>query len=436
MKFSLKSNTLPACLTLIWSLSSFTPDIMASEFRNVDVRLATVHQARYDLFTEETFTMDVVATVFCSWRNVRTSLKFYAISEGELGHIFDLSVQADYKAVRRSGDLLLRTRKFNFECDEGRGFSPTIRAPEEPGTYYVSACFPTLRDEDGNIYANSGSGNWFSCSEPLTLHVKPRPAPDLITSISRVTPAKQEYQPNEAVSMSVVIRNIGDGRSGGMRTKLFMSGVPNTRQRNSYRSEVAHIQVPELNPGQSFTRQLQIRANEQARSIYYSVCTSGHARGTDSSLPGGYTDAERLTDNNCSRETEIKTTNSSKPSVYVTHLGAQRSAVAPSSAIILNAGMHNDEKAEFKGGYAIYRKKVPALRLANFSSNNTRKLFRLRTKGEVVERNGVLLAPEMTKQQSIRLEAPSDKGSYQYTMCMSHGRDIIGCGNSVKVMVR
>ena len=412
---------------------------MAVEYQNVDVRLSGTNQSYHQLLTGESFNMTVDATVFCTWRNVTSSLKFYAISEDELGHPFQPNLNSDYDVIRRNGDLLLRTRKFNFDCDDPLTVSARMNAPQDPGVYYVIACLPTLRDEDGRVYGNTGHGNWFSCSSALTLNVAARPAPDLVTFM-QVRPAKQEYQPGEPISMALTVRNIGNGYSAVTRGRLRRSPFPNSNLSNSY--QLAEIEIPPLAPNESVTRNIQVPTQEQARTDYYIGCVSGSAWGADNGTRDGYSDVEYWRDNNCSRAVEIRTTNSSLPSVYVERLQTAQLTVAPDAPIVFDAALHNGEQREFKGGSVIYRKKLPLYRRLNATDHRFR-LPRLSpaviaanvTRGDLAHRAGVLLPPGTTH-ESRELVAPSRPGRYRYTMCISHVRDIIGCGNTVEVVVR
>ncbi len=429
----------PSLLTYIVFFLAISFPAMAVEYQNVDVRLSGTNQSYHQLLTGERFNMTVDATVFCTWRNVRSSLKFYAISEDELGHPFQPNLNADYDTIRRNGDLLLRTRKFNFDCDDPLTVDARMSAPQDPGLYYVIACLPTLRDEDGDVYANTDHGNWFSCSAALVLDVESRPAPDLITFM-QVRPAKQEYQTNEPMTMNITVRNIGNGNSRETRARLRRSPFPNANLTNSF--QLAEIEIPPLAPNESITRRMQVSTQEQARTDYYIGCVSGSAWGADNEIRDGYSDVEYWRDNNCSRAVEIRTTNSSVPSVYVESLQPAQATVAPSAPIILDAALHNGEQREFKGGSVIYRKKLPLFRRLNttappyrFSRLPLTILTSDITGSELVDKAGILLPPGTTHAQR-ELEAPLSPGRYQYTMCISHGREIIGCANSAEVVVR
>ncbi len=419
---------LPICFLFV-----IASPAMASEYQNVDVRLAGINQARYELLTGEAFTMDVTATVFCTWRNVKSSLKFYAIREEELGHIFELNSNLDYAAIRRDGDLLLRTRKYSFDCDEGLTVSAGLQAPLEPAIYYVSACLPTLRDEDGEVYANTGTGNWFSCSAPLVLNVEPRPEPDLIVlGNPRVRPSKAEYQPSETVTMRVVVRNIGDGDSRPTQVRLRASAFPTNDQSH----DVATLAVPALSPGERVVKQFQVTTPNQARTTYYTGCVDGVSWSVITSV-GTYIGGEQRHDNNCSYPMEIKTTNSRLPSIYVERLRVRSGTFAPSTPLFLIADIRNGETSRFKGGEVVYRKKLPLFRrLSTNADRMIRPVLSRFTKGEEVYKNGILLEAGATTGHRVELETPSSPGRYRYTMCLSHGREVFGCGATVEVIVR
>ncbi|NOZ11791.1 MAG: hypothetical protein GXP09_12240 [Gammaproteobacteria bacterium] len=392
----------------------------------------------YDRLAGDGFSMDVDVTVWCSFRNIKTSVYFYTISEESLGHPFNLRSNTDYAAIRRDGDLLLRTRKFSFSCNDKQRISVGLSAPLEPALYYVSACLPTLRDKEGKVFPTTSSGNNFSCSKPLTVNVRARPEPDLtVLGRPQVRPSKSEYQTSETVSMSVIVRNIGNGASSPTRVRLRKSAFPIADSSN--RIDVASMEVAALNPGERTTKRFQISTQNQARTTYYTGCVDGAGWIVSTSV-GTYTGGEQRRDNNCSSALEIKTTNStpsSLPSVYIERLQMERDALSPSTPVTLIADIRNGESVQFKGGNVVYRKKLPLFRrLRTNAEENTTPTPQRFTKGEVVYKGGMLLETGATPGYRVELETPSTSGRYRYTVCLSHGRKIFGCGNTVEIVVR
>lgn len=427
------SNHAKALLTVLLSALYLSPVYAQpfSEFTAIDVRLINTNQAEYNLITGEAFSIDISATVHCGWRTIRTSFKFYALNQEVLGRPFELNRHADYSALRRQGDLLLKTRKFKFGCDEAQLITANLNAPREPGIYYVGGCIPTLRDPDGEIFSNTNRGSIFNCTAPLVLHVAQRPTPDLITRIQQITPVKSEYAPGEQVTVKMVVKNIGNGVSAPSRLSLRRSAYPNANLYNSL-SAASEIIFSPIRPGQSKFTMVRIDLPNQARTSYYTGCVSVNGFGDDPALPGGYTEAEIWRDNNCSRSSIIRTTNSRLPSVYVDSTLPSQSVYPSDSQISLTAGITNNESVQFKGGYVVYEK--PLNSMFNLIGNRP-GLFSLHDGSKIVLRNGIQLNPGNVS-QTLLFQSPSETGRYQYKVCMIHGREVFGCGNPVDLQIQ
>ena len=421
------------------------------EFRSVEVDLASGHPRFLELVAGESYRVAATATVHCLLRDVSTSLALHLISEEELGHPFADNSNLDYDALKRQGEVVVRSGRKNLECGEGYTFPFAATAPVEPGVYYVGACLPTIRDEEGDPWPQAGpEGNLFNCSAPVQLRVEPRPAADLVVSRTVIEPTAAEYRPGQPVTLEVSVRNVGDGISGSTWLNAFHSSRRDLRAG----AQLAQRRIDPIPPGGRVVERFRLETVPVFRATFYGACVSPSPPGEDASLPGGWTGTERDGSNNCSPQpVEVQTTRSGLPEVEVIETSLRDGDVAPGAPIELELTVENRARDDFKGRWVLLRKRivrhlVPRLQLLEpeirpFDPNAPRGLEQLRELvldaavfGEQVASQGVLVPAGEAETARPVSAAPEQQGMYELRACASDGRRVFGCGEPVRLVVR
>ena len=155
--------------------------------------------------------------------------------------------------------------------------SSSIRAPASAGTYYYGVCVDAV-DEESDTANN--------CSQGVEIRVT---APDLVV----VTPAVDDATPEagESFTLSVTVRNRGDGRSiGAGRVQYYRSADAEIATDDA---EVGTDVVGSLQPGAESDESIRLTAPSGAGTYYYGACVDA-------------VDGESDTTNNCSTGVQVE----------------------------------------------------------------------------------------------------------------------------------
>lgn len=155
--------------------------------------------------------------------------------------------------------------------------SSSIRAPASAGTYYYGVCVDAV-DEESDTANN--------CSQGVEIRVT---APDLVV----VTPAVDDDTPEagESFTLSVTVRNRGDGRSIGAGTVRYHRSADAEIATDD--AEVGTDVVGSLEPGAESDESIRLTAPSGAGTYYYGACVDA-------------VDGEFDTTNNCSTGVEVE----------------------------------------------------------------------------------------------------------------------------------
>ncbi len=149
--------------------------------------------------------------------------------------------------------------------------SAPITAPSSAGAYYYGVCVDAV-DEESHTANN--------CSRGVEIRVA---APDLVVEAPAVDDATPEA--GASFTLSVTVRNSGDGRSVGARTvRYYRSGDASV---SSDDTQVGTDVVGSLQPGAESDESIRLTAPSRAGRYYYGACVEA---------VGGESD----TRNNCS----------------------------------------------------------------------------------------------------------------------------------------
>ncbi|MDE0063038.1 MAG: S8 family serine peptidase [Gammaproteobacteria bacterium] len=157
----------------------------------------------------------------------------------------------------------------------------SITAPSSGGTYYYGVCVDAVDEEPDT--ANN-------CSRGVQVRVA---TPDLVVE----TPAVDDDAPEAGASftLSVTVRNRGDGRSGGAATLRYYRSADS--RVSSGDTEVGTDVVGILQPGADNDESIRLTAPSSAGTYYYGACVDA-------------VDGESDTANNCSGGVEVEVSES------------------------------------------------------------------------------------------------------------------------------
>ena len=210
--------------------------------------------------------------------------------------------------------------------------------------------------------------------------------PDFI--IQSLRSNKNTLALSEPFTLSVTVKNSGDGRAPSTTLRYYRSTDATISSRDT---EVGTDRVSALGANRTEDESISLRAPTSPGTYYYGVCVDS------------VTD-ESNTDNNCSRA--VKVTVVSEPNLIVDSVRVSRTTLAPSESFTLSATLKNQGTGASTTTMLRYYRSADN----NISTSDTR----------VGSDSVGTLEANHTGQASINLTAPTSPGRYYYGVCVDN----------------
>ena len=279
-----------------------------------------------------------------------------------------------------------------------------IDAPTTPGTYYYGACVDAVTDE-------SDTTNNCSSSAKVTVRSSEQQVegtPDLSPYTIVVEAGLDDLSAGESFSLSVGVRNDGNGSSAATTLRYYRSTDTTVTTSDT---EVGTDDLPSLAPSATSSQSVSLTAPTMAGTYYYGACVE--------SVTG-----ESDTTNNCSESVTI-TVDGDPPDLVVLGPGVGSGSRDPGEMFRLLVTVHN----QGAGGSA-------ATTVRFYRSTDTTI-----TTSDALEGTGAVnaLVPSGGSGETILLTAPSSAGTYHYGACVDavprESDTTNNCSTSVQVTV-
>ena len=306
----------------------------------------------------------------------------------------------------RSTDATITTSDVEVGTDTVGGLSPTgtsspsatssrqsgtyyyhgeleLNAPSTPGTYYYGACVDAVTDE-------SDTTNNCSSSAQVTVRSSEQQvqgAPDLNPYTIVVEAGLDALSPGGSFSLSVGVRNDGDGSSAATTLRYYRSTDATVTTSDM---EVATDDLPSLAPSATSTKSVSLTAPTTAGTYYYGACVDAVTDESD-------------TTNNCSSSVQV-TVPEPKPDLAV--MGYATSVLFPYPGATFTVRVTVWNHGEISSA---------ATTLRWFSSTDAT----ITTSDTEVDTDAVAeLAPSGNVDHTVELTAPTSPGWYFYGACV------------------
>ena len=280
-----------------------------------------------------------------------------------------------------------------------------LAAPSTPGTYYYGACVDSVTDE-------SETSNNCSAAVRVTVLSSGQPvqgAPDLNPYATVVTTGLDGLPPGGSFTLSVGVRNDGDGSSAATTLRYYRStDAPITTSD----TEVGTDEVPGLAPLGTSSQSVSLTAPATAGTYYYGGCVDA--------VPG-----ESDTTNNCiAHQVDVSPVSQGTPDLVVSASVSDSSPDA-GAAFTLSATVRNDGDGSAVATTLRYYRSTDATITTADTQVGTDAVAQLAASG--------------TSSESVSLTAPSTPGTYYYGACVEAVTDesdtTNNCSSSVQVTV-
>ena len=249
-----------------------------------------------------------------------------------------------------------------------------LNAPSDAGIFYYGACVDAVSGE-------SDSEN--NCSAAVTVNVV---APDLVVDVPTVSTSSPTA--GASFTLSATVRNQGSGASAAATLRWYLSTDATVSTSDT---EVGTALVSTLAASRISSESISLTAPSSAGTYYYGACVESVSGESDAG-------------NNCSPAVTVTVGAAPAPDLVVDTPTVSTSSPTAGASFTLSATVRNQ---------------------ANGQSVATTLRWYLSTDATITTRDtevgtdavGVLAAPG-TSAESIRLNAPSDAGTYYYGACV------------------
>ena len=280
-----------------------------------------------------------------------------------------------------------------------------LAAPSIPGTYYYGACVDSVTDE-------SETSNNCSASVRVTVLSSEQPvqgAPDLNPYATVVTTGLDGLPPGGSFTLSVGLRNDGDGSSAATTLRYYRSTDATITTSDT---EVGTDEVPVLAPSGTSSQSVSLTAPATAGTYYYGGCVDA--------VPG-----ESDTTNNCiAHQVEVSPVSQGTPDLVVS-ASVSDSSPDPGATFTLSATVRNDGDGSAVATTLRYYRSTDATITTADTQVGTDAVAQLAASG--------------TSSESVSLTAPSTPGTYYYGACVEavtgESDTTNNCSSSVQVTV-
>ena len=280
-----------------------------------------------------------------------------------------------------------------------------LAAPSTPGTYYYGACVDSVTDE---------SETTNNCSSSVRVTVlsseqEVQGAPDLNPYATVVTTGLDGLPPGGSFTLSVGVRNDGDGSSAATTLRYYRS--PDATITTSD-TEVGTDDVPGLAPLGTSSQSVSLTAPSTAGTYYYGACVDAVTGESD-------------TTNNCiAHQIDVSPVSQGTPDLVVAASVSDSSPDA-GATFTLSATVRNDGDGSAAATTLRYYRSTDATITTADTQVGTDPVAQLAASG--------------TSSESVSLTAPSTTGTYYYGACVDavtgESDTTNNCSSSVQVTV-
>ena len=342
-----------------------------------------------------TFTVSALVSNAGDEASVVTTMRFYSSTDATIT-TSDVEVGTDTvgglsPAGTSSASATSSNRSGRLASTVGSGTNYyhgelELDAPSTPGTYYYGACVDAVTDE-------SDPTNNCSSSTKVTVRSSEQQvqgAPDLNPYTIVVEAGLDGLSPGGSFSLSVGVRNDGNGSSAATTLRYYRSTDATVTTSDT---EVGTDDLPSLAPSATSTQSVSLTAPTTPGTYYYGACVD-------------VVTGESDTTDNCSESLTI-TVDGDPADLVVLGPGVGSGSRDPGETFRLLVTVHN----QGSGGSAATTVKFYRSTDATITTSDT------------VEGTGAVnaLVPGGGSGETILLTAPSTDGTYHYGACVGRG---------------
>ena len=258
-----------------------------------------------------------------------------------------------------------------------------LDAPSTPGTYYFGACVDSVKDESDTTNNCSSSAQVIV----LTSDQQVQGTPDLNPYRIVIASGTDAVSPGGSFSLSVGVRNDGDGSSAATTLRYYRSTDATVTTSDT---EVGTDDVPSLAPSATSTQSVSLTAPSTPGTYHYGACVDA------------VTD-ESPTTNNCSSSVQI-TVSEPSPDLAMRGWSTSDTLPEPGATFTLRGTVWNLGDASSAATTLRWYRSTDATLTTSDTSEGT---------DAVAE-----LAPSGNVDKTAELTAPTSVGTYYYGACV------------------
>ena len=289
----------------------------------------------------------------------------------------------------RSSNAAISTGDAEVGTDAVAGLAPsgsgdesiTLTAPSDPGAYYYGACVDAVAGESDTANNCSGSVQ-VTVPEPVRMA-------DLVVETPAVS--ESEPQPGASIKLSATVRNQGDEGSGSAWLHFYHSadaGIATTD------AEVGRFLLEGgggVAASASSEGWIRLRAPSDPGTYHYGACVDTVTEESDTS-------------NNCSSSVQVTPTRTTFPDLVVDAPAVSESEPDANAPLTLSATVRNRGDGDARTTTLRYYRSADAVITTADAEVDTDAVGKLAASG--------------TSDESARLSAPPDPGTYYYGACV------------------
>ena len=298
-----------------------------------------------------------------------------------------------------TGDTQVGTDSvFRLDASESEDENVSLDAPSTPGTYYYGACVDSVSDE---------SDTTNNCSSAVAVTVGAAPAPDLVVGAPTVSTSSPTA--GGSFTLSVTVRNQGNGASSSTTLRYYQSADSTITTGDT---AIGTDSVSSLDASSSGDESTGLTAPSTPGTYYYGACVNAVSDESD-------------TQNNCSDAVAVTVGAAPAPDLVVDAPTVSTSAPTAGASFTLSVTVRNQGNGRLDSTSLSYYRSTDATITIADTEVGTDSVFRLDASA--------------SGDESIRLTAPTEEGTYYYGACVDSVSDesdaTNNCSDAVAVTV-
>ena len=298
-----------------------------------------------------------------------------------------------------TGDTQVGTDSvFRLDASESEDENVSLDAPSTPGTYYYGACVDSVSDE---------SDTTNNCSSAVAVTVGAAPAPDLVVGAPTVSTSAPTA--GGSFTLSVTVRNQGNGASSSTTLRYYQSADSTITTGDT---AIGTDSVSSLDASSSGDESTGLTAPSTPGTYYYGACVNAVSDESD-------------TQNNCSDAVAVTVGAAPAPDLVVDAPTVSTSAPTAGASFTLSVTVRNQGNGRLDSTSLSYYRSTDATITIADTEVGTDSVFRLDASA--------------SGDESIRLTAPTEEGTYYYGACVDSVSDesdaTNNCSDAVAVTV-